>query len=188
MALSRRMLKAMGIEEEKIEQIIEAHAETVDTLKEQRDTFKADADKLAEVQKELDEAKKSLENAGKDSYKVKYEAIKEEFEKYKTDVENKEKHTAKESAYREMLKAAGISEKRIDSVLKVSDVDSVELDENGKIKDNDKLTESIKTEWADFITEEGTKGANVPTPPAKGGESDPNKMTFAEYKEWRKNN
>ena len=64
----------------------------------------------------------------------------------------------------------------------------MELDENGKIKDNDKLTESIKTEWADFITVEGTKGANVSTPPAKGGESDPNKMTFAEYKEWRKNN
>ena len=73
----------MGIEEEKIEQIIEAHAETVDTLKEQRDTFKADADKLAEVQKELDEAKKSLEDAGKDSYKVKYEAVKEEFENIK---------------------------------------------------------------------------------------------------------
>ena len=67
MALTRKMLKAMGIEEEKIEQIIEAHAETVDTLKEQRDTFKADADKLAEVQKELDEAKKNLENAGKDT-------------------------------------------------------------------------------------------------------------------------
>ena len=60
MALTRKMLKAMGIEEEKIEQIIEAHAETVDTLKEQRDTLKADSDKLAEVQKELDKAKKSL--------------------------------------------------------------------------------------------------------------------------------
>jgi hypothetical protein len=34
MALTRKMLKAMGIEEEKIEQIIEAHAETVDGLKE----------------------------------------------------------------------------------------------------------------------------------------------------------
>ena len=116
------MLKAMGIEEEKIEQIIEAHAETVDTLKEQRDTLKADADKLSEVQKELDESKKSLEDADKDSYKVKYEAVKEEFENYKSDVENKEKHTAKEAAYRDVLKAAGVSEKRIDSVLKVSDV------------------------------------------------------------------
>ena len=125
-----------------------------------------------------------LENSSNSEIKK----FKEEFEKYKTDVENKEKHTAKEAAYRDVLKAAGISEKRIDSVLKVSDVDNVELDENGKIKDNDKLTESIKTEWADFITAEGTKGANVPTPPAKGGESDPNKMTFAEYKEWRKNN
>ena len=165
MSLTRKMLKAMGIEEEKIEQIIEAHAETVDTLKEQRDTFKADADKLSEVQKELGEAKKSLEDAGKDSYKVKYEAVKEEFEKYKTDVENKEKHTAKESAYRDMLKAAGVSEKRIDSVLKVSDVDGVELDKNGKIKDESKYVDNVKSEWADFIVTQSTQGANTATPP-----------------------
>ena len=32
MAFTRKMLKAMGIDEDKIEQIIEAHAETVDAL------------------------------------------------------------------------------------------------------------------------------------------------------------
>ena len=54
MALTRKYLKALGIEDEKIEQIIEAHTETVDGLKNERDGFKASADKLAEVQKELD--------------------------------------------------------------------------------------------------------------------------------------
>ena len=49
MALTRKMLKAMGIEDEKIDQIIEAHSETVDALKEQRDQYKADAEKLPEV-------------------------------------------------------------------------------------------------------------------------------------------
>ena len=33
MALTRKMLKAMGIEDDKIDQIIEAHTETVDGLK-----------------------------------------------------------------------------------------------------------------------------------------------------------
>lgn len=42
MALSRKMLKAMGIEDEKIDQIIEAHSETVDSLKEQVSAYKAD--------------------------------------------------------------------------------------------------------------------------------------------------
>lgn len=33
MALTRKMLKAMGIEDEKIDQIIEEHAESVNALK-----------------------------------------------------------------------------------------------------------------------------------------------------------
>ena len=33
MALTRKMLKAMGIEDEKIEQIIEEHVESIDGLK-----------------------------------------------------------------------------------------------------------------------------------------------------------
>lgn len=35
MSLTRKMLRAMGIEDDKADQIIEAHAETVDALKQQ---------------------------------------------------------------------------------------------------------------------------------------------------------
>ena len=163
------MLKAMGIEDEKIEQIMEAHVETVDALKEQRDAYKADAEKLADVQKQLDKATKDLEASGKDTYKVKYEAIKEEFDSFKKEQAAKETRAAKESAYRELLKAAGISEKRIAAILKVSDIDSVELDDDGAIKDANKLTESIKAEWADFIPTTTTRGAQTATPPANTG-------------------
>lgn len=169
MSLKRSMLKAMGIEDEKIEQIMEAHGETVEALKAQRDQYKADAEKLADVQKQLDKANKDLEASGKDTYKVKYEAIKEEFDSFKKEQAAKETHSAKESAYRELLKAAGISEKRIAAILKVSDIDSVELDENGAIKDANKLTESIKAEWADFIPTTTTRGAQTATPPANTG-------------------
>lgn len=169
MALTRKMLKAMGIEDEKIDQIIEAHTETVDALKEQRDQYKTDAEKLPEVQKQLDTANEQLESTGKDSWKVKYDALKEDFDAYKADQTAKETRTAKESAYRELLKAAGIPEKRLAAVLKVSDVDTVELDKDGKIKDADKLTESIKSEWADFIPTTVEKGAPTPTPPSTTG-------------------
>ncbi len=57
--------------------------------------------------------------------------LKEEFEGYKTEQTKKESHAAKEKAYRALLQEAGVSEKRLESVLKVSDVDSVELDERG---------------------------------------------------------
>lgn len=189
MGLTRKFLKGMGISDEQIDAIIDAHTETVDALKAQRDELKLDAEEYAETKKRLAAAEKTIEEAGKDSYKVKYDALKEDFDKYKHEQAQKETHGAKLAAYREMLKACGISEKRIESVLKVSDVDSVELDENGAIKDADKKSESIKTEWADFISTESTKGANTATPPTGGsGSADPSKMTFAEYKEWRKKN
>ena len=42
MALTRKFLSALGIEEAKIDEIISAHADTVNALKEQRDSYKAD--------------------------------------------------------------------------------------------------------------------------------------------------
>ena len=169
MSLTRKMLKAMGIEDEKIDQIIEAHTETVDGLKADAERYKADAEALPGVQKQLEQAQADLEAGKKDSYKVKYEAIKEEFEGYKNEQTKKESRAAKEKAYRELLKAAGISEKRIDAVLKVSDVDGVELDEKGTIKGAKELTESVKSEWSDFIVTTITKGADTPKPPANTG-------------------
>ena len=128
--------------------------------------YKADAESLPGVQRQLEQAQADLEAGKKDSYKVKYEALKEEFEGYKTEQTKKEIHAAKEKAYRALLQEAGVSEKRLESVLKVSDVDSVELDEKGTIKGADKLTEAIKTEWADFITTTQTRGASTSNPPA----------------------
>lgn len=172
MALTRKMLKAMGIEDEKIDQIIEAHSETVDALKEERDNYKADAEKMPGIQKELDALKENAEkNEGKNPYKVKYDALKEEFDSYKADTEKKAAKAVKEDAYRALLKEVGVNEKRIASVLKVSEsiIDSVELDKDGKIKDADKLKASIKEEWADFIPTDKMTGAPVATPPANNG-------------------
>ena len=171
MALSRKFLSAMGIEEDKVDEIIKAHTETVDALKEQRDSYKADADKLPVVQKELDDMKAAAEKGGKDTYKVKYEAIKEDFENYKKAQAEKESHEKKVDAYRNLLKESGVSEKRIDAVLKVSDVDSIEFDEAGKVKDASALKKDIAKEWEDFIEKTDTQGANTSTPPAGNGKS-----------------
>ena len=193
MSLTRKMLKAMGIEDEKIDQIIDAHTETVDALKEQRDQYKADAEKLTEVQKKLDTANEQLESAGKDSWKVKYDALKENFESYKADQTAKETRSAKEKAYTGLLKAAGIPEKRIARIIKVSGdiIDSLELakDESGneKAKDADKLTESIKTEWADFIQTTTPTGPNTPNPPENNPSGkDPGEMSMEDYIKYRK--
>ena len=167
MAFTRKMLKAMGIEDEKIDQIIDAHSETVDALKADRDAYKEDAEKLAAVQKELDE----LKAKGDDGYKAKYEAEKAAHDALKADIAAKETKKAKTDAYRELLKGANIDEKRIATILRAEapTIDKIELDADGKIKNAEQYTESIKSDWADFIVTQSAKGANTATPPANGG-------------------
>ncbi len=174
MSLTRKMLKAMGIEDEKIDQIIEAHTETVDGLKAEaekaRSTSQTDAAKIAELQKKLEDAEATaLEKEGKNPWKVKFDALKEEFEGYKTEEQKKATKAAKETAFRALLKETGVADKRIAAVVKVSDIEGIELDEGGKIKDADKIKDNIKSEWADFITTESTKGADTATPPQNNG-------------------
>lgn len=156
MALTRKSLKAMGLSDEQVDSIIEMHTETVDGLKH----YKADAEKLAAVQKELDE----LKAKGDDGYKEKYEKEHKAFEDFKNEQSAKESKAAKEKAYKELLISAGVSEKRVDSVLKVSDLSKIEL-EDGKVKGADELTKTIKTEWADFIVSTQTNGVQTHTPP-----------------------
>lgn len=96
-------------------------------------------------------------------YKAKYEAVQKELEGMKA----AQLHQQKEAAYRDLLARASISEKRIAAVMKASasEIDAVELDESGKAVGADKLVESIKTEWADFVETVEIKGADTPHPP-----------------------
>lgn len=161
MALTRKLLKGMGLTEEQVDTIIEAHTETTDGLKADIAKYKGDAEKLPGVQKELND----LKTAGDGGYKEKYEKEHADFEKYKADQTAKETRQAKETAYRELLKAAGVSEKRIPAILKVTDLNGIEMD-GDKIKDADKHTQTVKTEWAEFVESTNTTGANTTTPPA----------------------
>ena len=173
MSLTRKMLKAMGIEEEKIDQIIEAHSETVDSLKADRDSYKEDAEKLKDVQKELDD----LKAKGDDGWKEKHDRLKDEFDKYKTDVQAKETKAAKEAAYRAILKDANLSEKGIEKAIKYAEWDKIELDADGKLKGANDHIKAVREEWAEYVTTTTTTGAKTSTPPANNGGA---KLTKAE--------
>lgn len=165
MSLTRKMLKAMGIEEEKIDQIIEAHSETVDSLKADRDSYKEDAEKLKDVQRELDD----LKAKGDDGWKEKHDRLKAEFDQYKNDVHEKETKAAKEAAYRAILKDANLSEKGIEKAIKYAEWDKIELGEDGKLKGANDHIKAAREEWAEYVTTTTTTGAKTSTPPANNG-------------------
>ncbi len=169
MAFTRKMLKAMSIDDEKIDQIIEAHLETLNSIKDERDSYKEDAEKMADLQKELKELKDNAKDESKNPWKAKFDELKDEYEQYKQDEAVKETKRTKENAYKQLLKECNVSDKRISSVLRVSDLESIELGEDGKIINADELKKSIKKEWSDFIYSESEKGAETATPPTNTG-------------------
>jgi hypothetical protein len=177
--LTRSMLKGMGLTDEQVSAIIEAHTETTDALKESRDKYKEDAEKLPEVQKELDKLKANPSEA--DDWKGKYETEHKAFEDYKKDLAAADAKKSKQDAYRALLKEIGVSENRIDSILKITNVDEFKI-KDGKFEDSDKMKEAAKNEWKDFITSQQTQGADTKTPPQNDdGGSDYEKMSMADY-------
>lgn len=165
MALTRKALKAMGLTEEQVDSIIEAHTETVDALKSQVNAYKADAEKLPGVEKELNDLKKG---DGED-WKGKYEAEKAAHDKTRNEHAAKETAAKIKAAYRAVLKEAGIADKYADTVLKATDLSGMKLDKDGKLDGAEELTKSAKAEWADFVVTTTQTGASVPTPPGNAG-------------------
>lgn len=181
MALTRRSLTAMGIDAEKIDEIIALHAETVEALKEQRDGYKSEADKAKEelsgVQKDMDATKTELDELkeahGKDApYKQKYEELKQEYESYKTGIEEKEAKGKVSEAYKAILKEAKIADKYIPVIMKATDLSGFKLDENGNLEGAKEEKEKAASEWAEFVEKTSAKGTNTSNPPKNTGGSD----------------
>lgn len=162
MALTRKALKAMGLTEEQVDSIIEAHTETVDGLKEQLKTYRADAERLESVQRELDALK------GGEDYKAKYEAEKTAHEKTKSEHAAKETAAMRERLFRAELTAVGITGKRADKIIGMTDLSAFEV-RDGAYADAKTVQEAIRSEWSDFIPSTSTQGAQVATPPKNVG-------------------
>lgn len=163
MSLTRKALTAMGIEGEKIDQIIEMHSETVNGLKDQMSDYKEKASKLPEISKELDELKKTAVNP--DEYKEKYESEKKAFEEFKKNIETEKTNSAKDKLYRKLLSENHVKSNKIDLIMRTVNLDKLELDGTDKLKDSADLNKAIVNDWADFIETTEVKGTNTATPP-----------------------
>ena len=166
MALTRKLLKGMGLSDEQVDTIIEAHTDTVDGLKADVSKYKTDAEKLSDVQKELDD----LKAKGDDGWKEKHDKLKDEFDKYKGDIEAKETKANKEKAVRAFYESKGITGKNLEIAIRGSraEIDGIELD-GDKIKDASALDELVKGDFSGLVATTTTKGANTANPPANNG-------------------
>lgn len=167
MALTRKLLKGMGLTDEQVDTIIEAHTDTVDGLKADVEKYKGDAEKLPTVQKELDD----LKAAGDGGYKEKYEKEHKAFEDFRKEREAKDTRAAKEQAVMEYLKRKNVQDPNLKLALRSlsAEIDGAEL-ENGKLKDSKAFDDLLSGELSGLVTTTTEKGTGNPaTPPANNG-------------------
>ena len=175
MAFSVKQIKAVlsefGLPVENLdkaaEEICGRHSADLDSIKEQRDNYKKDAEAFAEVKKELD----ALKAKNGDDYKAKYESEKKAFEDYKADVTAKQTKAAKEAAAKAYFEAKNITGANLSIAMRGArdEINGIELDENGKIKDAKALDELVAGEYAGLVGVISTKGAKTANPPANNG-------------------
>lgn len=166
------MLTAMGIEAEKIDQIIEAHAETTEGLKKQAEELREQASRVPALEKEIEDMKAAQPT---EDWEAKYNELKSEYDGFKDKVEKEKAAQEKAGLYRSMLRKAGIDERRLDSIMKVTDLSGIAV-QDGAIADQENVMKAIADEWGDFIAHTSTQGAKVEEPPANQG----GKMTKSE--------
>lgn len=169
MALTRSMLKGMGLTEEQVGAIIDEHVAAIEGLKVERDKYKAEAEELPTVRKELEDLKQTVEDSKGDEWQAKFEKEHNEFEQYKAVVAEEKREAECRSLYRTLLVDNGVGDNYIDSILRVTDFKSIKINKDGKLGEVDKLSEDIKSMYSGFITSKSTQGAGVETPPASNG-------------------
>ena len=165
MALTRAFLKGMGLTEEQVGAIIEEHTNVTSSLKEQIKEYKADAEKLPEVQKELDELKKDTSAS---DWEKKYNDEHTAFEDYKKDIADKENTAKIRAAYKKLLTECNVGEKHLDSILKVTDLSKMKINDKGELDGLEDLKKTVESDWSGFITTKEAKGAEVNDPPGGG--------------------
>lgn len=168
MSLTRKMLKALGLEEDKIEQIIDAHSETVEGLKSTINDLTTKLEGLPTVTKERDKLQAKLtelEAKAPDAAKVQAD-----FDAFKAQIETEKANTQKATLLQQALLAAGVTrESAQKALLKVIDLSTVTLTEDGKLSSVDSLVTQLKTEYADFFTTTETGGTPPVNPPGNPG-------------------
>lgn len=173
MALTRKFLKALNVEDAAIEEIITAHTEVLEAVKSERDEERKKAAKADELKTELDALKKDI--GEKYVTKETYDKAVKDLADYKADVDNKAKASAIDKALRAYLTENKITGNNQDiAVMAMSEITkTLELD-GEKIKDTKAIDELIGGKFKGMQDGENvTINKNVPTPPANNGAPEP---------------
>ena len=163
MSITRKALVAMGIENEKAEQLLDMHLETVNGLKEVITSLNTENERIPTLSDELKQLKALKEQS--DDYKAKYESEKSEFENFKKKLEIEKTDEAKKKAYRDLLEKNNIRKDKMDLIMRTVKLSDLNLQEDNTLENSEELNKSILKDWSDFVEHTAVKGTNAANPP-----------------------
>ena len=151
-----------------INSVIQAIKQAVGNEFVDKDRYKAKLSEIEELKTAKQTAEDTVVTAGK--WETKYKELKKDFDEYKSAQSLKETRASKTEAFKQLLTACGIPEKRQAAIIKVSEseIDNIKLTADGSIEGAEELTKTVKADWADFITTTVQQGADVQKPATAG--------------------
>ena len=163
MALTRSLLRELNLEDSVIEQIIQAHSETVTALKAEIDAARADASALTEVTAERDMlleqvALLSVQQADAQQLQAEFEAWKAREQQSVTDAE-------KQQLIRQALLDAGANEKAVALLAREIDPESLVI-VGGALQNAEEIIAPVREKYAAFFAKPVRLPASVIQPPA----------------------
>ena len=151
MSLTRSYLKSLGLDDDKINSVIEAHSETVTALNQKYSELEAryngvkeSADRLPEVQKELDALKK-------EDYRSRFEAEKSAHDALKDSVAKKEARAAREKAVRAYYIGKSIRGDNLTIAMRGTPLEDITLSEDGTIADTKPLDDLVAGDFRPLV-------------------------------------
>ena len=151
MSVSRSFLKSLGLNDDQVSAVIDAHSETVTGLQSKYTDLetryraaKENADRLPTIQKELDDLKKS-------DFKSMYESEQRAHNALKETVSREKARTAKEKAVRAYYEGKNIRGSNLAIALRGTDLDQLQLDESGSLADTAALDALVEGDFSPLV-------------------------------------
>ena len=174
MALTRRFLESLGLEEAAVEAVIQAHVEVTDALKHERETWRQKAEEQAgaaaaqmnDPETEGAEAPTDAVEPAAVSQDERLQVLQAEFDAYKARVEADRLRGEKLTALRGALREAGVQREDFAELLtRAVDLEAVEVN-SGRISDPEAVIGPLRAAYGGCFAATFAQGTPPLDPPS----------------------
>lgn len=165
--MNREALKALGLSDEQVNGVMKEYGRSIVELQ----------NGLSAAQADSENAKNELKKYQKDGelYVDPYEV--ERLKQFEQDTLNRENNAKKTAALMKLFKGANASDGATKLLIKGSELDKIELDDKGEIKNGGEILKKAKADYADLFGVGGNSG--IPQEPSEQKNGGGSKKTQA---------